>query len=297
LKTQPPASASTLGVLYALGAYGIWGFAPIYWRALASVPAPQQLAHRVLWSLAVGVALVLLTRRAAELRSVLRSRRHVLPMLLSALLIGTNWGVFLYAVETDRVLDTSLGYYINPLISVLMGTLLLRERLRPWQIAAVALAAVGVVQLAVSFGKLPWIALVLAVSFALYGLVRKLAPVMPVVGFAFEAAVLAPLGGAYLLFLGSQGGESADATLVARVLLVGSGAFTAMPLLFFNGAAKRLPLSTVGLFQYIAPSISFVLAVALYDEPFTRSHAITFGCVWLALAIYSLDSLRAARGV
>jgi len=298
LETQNSTRASSLGVAYALGAYGIWGFAPMYWRALESIPAAQLLAHRVWWSMVVGVALLLLTRRVGELRVVLRSRRRLLPMLFSALLIGTNWLVFLYAVETDRVLDTSLGYYINPLISVLMGTLLLGEKLRPWQIAAVSLAALGVLWLTLSFGELPWISLVLAFSFALYGLVRKLAPVMPVVGFTLETAILAPLGLAYLLFVRADGSDaSADATFGFRLLIVGTGAFTAVPLLCFNSAAKRLKLSTVGLFQYIAPSISFVLAVALYGEPFTRAHTVAFACVWLALAIYSLDSLRAARGI
>ncbi|MBW2399221.1 MAG: EamA family transporter RarD [Deltaproteobacteria bacterium] len=298
METQNSTRASSLGVAYALGAYGIWGFAPMYWRALESIPAAQLLAHRVWWSMVVGVALLLLTRRVGELRVVLRSRRRLLPMLFSALLIGTNWLVFLYAVETDRVLDTSLGYYINPLISVLMGTLLLGEKLRPWQIAAVSLAALGVLWLTLSFGELPWISLVLAFSFALYGLVRKLAPVMPVVGFTLETAILAPLGLAYLLFVRAEGSDaSADATFGFRLLIVGTGAFTAVPLLCFNSAAKRLKLSTVGLFQYIAPSISFVLAVALYGEPFTRAHTVAFACVWLALAIYSLDSLRAARGI
>jgi len=284
-------------VLYALAAYTSWGFTPAYWRALESVPSSQLLAHRVLWSLAVGVALLLVTRGAGELRAALRSRRHALPMLLSSLLIGVNWLVFLYAVETERVLDTSLGYYINPLISVLMGTLVLGERLRPWQAAAVVLAAVGVLRLTLELGSLPWISLVLALSFALYGLVRKLAPVMPVVGFTLEVAILAPLALAYLALVHAQdGGAAAGAPLGVRLLLAGSGIVTAVPLLCFNSAAKRLNLSTVGLFQYLAPSIAFVLAVALYGEPFTRAHAIAFGCVWLALAIYSLDSLRAARG-
>jgi chloramphenicol-sensitive protein RarD len=289
--------AGTLGVLYALAAYASWGFTPMYWRALESVPATQLLAHRVLWSFAVGVALLLVTRRTGEVRDVLRSPRRALPMLLSSLLIGTNWLVFLYAVETERVLDTSLGYYINPLISVLMGTLVLGERLRPWQLVAVALAATGVLQLTLEFGSLPWISLVLASSFALYGLVRKLTPVMPVAGFTLETAILAPLALASLAFVRAQGDDAtADASLGIHLLLAGSGAVTAVPLLCFNSAAKRLKLSTIGLFQYLAPSIAFVLAVVLYDEPFTRAHAITFGCVWLALVIYSVDALRAARG-
>lgn len=298
MKAQQDSHTNSLGVAYALAAYGVWGFAPIYWRALESVPSSQLLAHRVLWSMVVGVALLLSTRNSGGFLAVLRSRRRLLPMVLSALLIGANWLTFLFAVETDRVLDTSLGYYINPLISVLMGTLALGERLRPWQIAAVSLAALGVLLLTLSYGKLPWISLVLAFSFALYGLVRKLAPVMPVVGFTLETAILSPLGFAYLWFVRTTGNDaSADATLGLRLLIAGTGAFTAVPLLCFNSAAKRLKLSTLGLFQYIAPSISFVLAVALYDEPFTRAHAVAFACVWLALAIYSLDSLRASRGV
>jgi chloramphenicol-sensitive protein RarD len=298
LEAQQNSRTNSLGVLYALAAYGVWGFAPMYWRALEAIPAAQLLAHRVLWSMLVGVLLVLLTRRAGELRAVLRSRSRLLPMLLSALLIGINWLVFLFAVETNRVLDTSLGCYINPLISVLMGTLLLGERLRPWQIAAVSLAAIGVLLLTASFGSVPWISLVLAFSFALYGLVRKLTPVMPVAGFTLETAILAPFGLAYLLFVRGDGSDaSANATFGFQLLIVGTGAFTAVPLLCFNSAAKRLKLSTVGLFQYIAPSISFVLAVGLYDEPFTRTHAVAYACVWLALAIYILDSLRAARGL
>ncbi|MFQ5415588.1 MAG: EamA family transporter RarD [Myxococcota bacterium] len=295
--TDPGTRDTTpLGVLYALGAYGLWGIAPAYWKLLGSLPPAPLLAHRVLWSLGTGLLLVLATRRAGELRGVLRSPRHALPMLLSATLIGTNWFVFLWAVANNRVLDTSLGYYINPLINVLFGTIFLRERLRTAQIVAVGLAAAGVVQLVIVQGSLPWISLVLAVSFALYGLVRKLAPVMPVVGFTVEALVLAPVGSVYLWFGPWGDGGMAAAPLGLQLLIVCSGPFTAAPLLLFNGAAKRLRLSTIGLIQYIAPSMAFVLAVVAYGEPFTRAQAFTFGCVWLALAIYSIDSVRAQRG-
>ena len=216
----------------------------------------------------------------------------------SALLIGTNWLVFLWAVETNRILDTSLGYYINPLINVLFGMVLLGERLRPLQIAAVLLAAAGVLQLAIAFASLPWISLVLAVTFGLYGLVRKVAPVQPLVGFTLETALLAPLGGAFLLFVHGSGNEAvSDGPIGVKALIAFSGFFTAAPLLCFNSAAKRLRLSSVGLFQFIAPTLAFLIAVALYGEPFTRAHGITFACVWLALAIYILDSARAARGV
>jgi chloramphenicol-sensitive protein RarD len=291
-----PSSASA-GVLYALGAYGIWGIAPVYWKALEVVPATQILAHRVLWSVLVGLLLLLLTRRGSEFRAVLGSRRHLLPMLASAALIGTNWLTFIFAVETDRILDTSLGYYINPLINVLFGMAFLRERLRRPQILAVLLAAAGVSQMVISLGTLPWISLVLAVTFALYGLVRKVAPVMPLVGFTLETALLAPLAGAYLLFVHAKGSDAlVHASDGVRVLIACTGLFTAAPLLCFNSAAKRLRLSSIGLIQYIAPSMALLLAVVFYAEPFTRVHAVTFACVWLALAIYTLDSARALRG-
>jgi chloramphenicol-sensitive protein RarD len=290
-------SSTSAGVLYALGAYGIWGVAPAYWKALEVVPATQILAHRVLWSMLVGLLLLLLTRSGTQFRTVLRSRRLLLPMLASAALIGTNWLTFIWAVETDRILDTSLGYYINPLINVFFGMIFLKERLRPWQIVAVLLAAAGVLQMVFSLGMLPWISLVLAVTFALYGLVRKVAPVMPVVGLTLETSLLAPLGGAYLLFVHANGSDAlVHASSGVKILIVCTGAFTAAPLLCFNSAAKRLRLSTIGLFQYIAPSMALLLAVVFYGEPFTRVHAITFGCVWLALAIYTVDAARAVRG-
>jgi len=290
-------SSTSAGVLYALGAYGIWGVAPAYWKALEVVPATQILAHRVVWSMLVGLLLLLLTRSASEFRTVLRSRRHLLPMLASAALIGTNWLTFIWAVATDRILDTSLGYYINPLINVLFGMAFLGERLRPWQIVAVLLATAGVLQMVFSLGTLPWISLVLAVTFALYGLVRKVAPVMPVVGFTLETTLLAPLGTAYLLLVHADGSDAlSHASGGVKLLIACTGLFTAAPLLCFNSAAKRLRLSTIGLFQYIAPSMAFLLAVVFYGEPFTRDHAITFACVWLALAIYTLDSARAVRG-
>jgi chloramphenicol-sensitive protein RarD len=289
---------TSAGALYAVAAYGIWGIAPVYWKALAGVPASEILAHRVLWSFAVGLLLLLATRSLPELRVTLRSPRRVLPMAASALLIGSNWLVFIWAVETNRVLETSLGYYINPLINVLFGMVLLGERLRPLQVAAVLLAAAGVAQLAFAFGSLPWISLVLAVTFGLYGLVRKIAPVQPLVGFALETALLAPLAAAFLLVVHAGGSDTVQhGSTPVKVLIASSGVFTAAPLLCFNSAAKRLRLSTVGLFQFLAPTTTFLLAVVLYGEPFTRAHGVTFACVWLALALYALDSARAARGL
>ena len=289
--------AAPSGTAYALAAFGIWGFAPAYWKAVGAIPAPELLAHRVLWSCVVAALLTLLLRDGPRFAAALRSPRLLLPACAAALLIGVNWLTFLYAVATDRVLATSLGYYINPLVSVLFGTLFLRERLRPIQIVAVLLAAAGVAQLAVALGELPWIALVLCFSFALYGLVRKLAPAAPLVGFAIEVTVLGPLAAVYLAWLALDGSMAFPVASGWRnALVAGAGVVTAAPLLAFASAAKRLRLSTLGLFQYLAPSIAFLLAVGLYGEPFSRAHAITFGCVWIALAIYSLDAARAARG-
>ncbi len=298
MSERSEAGSTSAGALYAIVAYGIWGVAPVYWKALLGVPTPQILAHRVLWSFVFGLLLLLVTRGFPELRETLRAPRRLLLMAASALLIGSNWLVFLWAVETNRILDTSLGYYINPLISVLFGMVVLGERLRPLQIAAVLLATAGVLQLAVAFGSLPWISLVLAVTFGLYGLIRKLAPVQPLVGFTLETALLAPLGCAFLLFVYADGNDAVSHASTGVKALIGlSGAFTAAPLLCFNSAAKRLRLSSVGLLQFIAPTIAFVIAVALYDEPFTRAHGITFAFVWLALAIYTFDSARATRGL
>lgn len=286
---EPRDSAS--GAAYALAAYGIWGITPLYWKALERVPAAELLDYRVLWSCASALVLLAATRRFGLLREVLATRRTALAMLVSGLLIAANWLTFIHAVEIGRVLSTSLGYYINPLVSVLLGLVLLGERLSRAQALAVALAGLGVAWMALRLGELPWISCVLAGSFALYGLVRKLAAAPPLVGFALEMLFLAPLAAGHLAVLGSRG-ELARAGLGLHALVACAGPITAAPLLCFASAAKRLPLSSLGFFQYVAPSLAFALAVGLFGEHFTRAHAVTFGCVWLALALYSTDLLR-----
>jgi chloramphenicol-sensitive protein RarD len=292
---RPRLRSGSMGAAYALAAYGIWGVAPIYWKALGALPAPEILGHRVVWSCALALLLVLGTGGWRELHSILRAPRRALPIALSAALIGCNWLTFIWAVLHGQIVATSLGYYVTPLVNVALGIAVLGERLRPWQIVAVALAALGVARMGVAVGGLPWVALVLAFSFAFYGLVRKLAPVAPVVGFGLETLLLAPVAVAYLAWSGASGRAAFPAAQPAlQLLVVAAGAFTAAPLLCFNSAAKRLRLATLGFFQYLAPSITLLLAVALYDEPFTRDHAASFGCVWAALALYSFDALRAA---
>ncbi len=285
------------GAIYATAAYAFWGLMPLYWKAVEEVPPGELLGHRILWSCAVGAALVVAARAWPEVRRCVTSPRHGLPILLAAWLLAGNWLVFLWAIATDRVLATSLGYYVAPLVNVGLGVAFLGERLSGAQLGALALATAGVVILAVGLAEPPWIALALAGSFGVYGLVRKRAPVGPVAGFGLEMMLLAPFAAAYLLTLGADGGAALpEANGKVQALVAGSGAVTAAPLLWFNSAARRLRLATLGFLQYLAPSVTFLLAVFAFGEAFTRTHALAFGCVWLALAIYGRGALRASRG-
>jgi chloramphenicol-sensitive protein RarD len=283
------------GALYALTAYGIWGFAPIYWVETKVFPAPELLAYRVIASLGVALLFIAMLRGWRELGAALRSRRSAASAVLAALLLGVNWLTFIWAVQHGQILATSLGYYINPLVNVLLGLLILGERLNRAQTLAVLLAAVGVSIQTFGHGELPWVALLLAGSFGLYGLVRKLGPAAPLAGFGIETLALAPLACAYLFHLAQRGDAAVpEASAGMQLLVAGSGPLTAVPLLAFASAAKRLPLSALGMFQYLAPTLSFLLAIGVYGEPFTRAHALSFVCVWLALALYFWDSLQRA---
>jgi chloramphenicol-sensitive protein RarD len=282
-----------MGVLLALAAYVIWGVAPVYWKALGALPAGELLAQRVVSSCAIGCLLVTATRAWPAVMAVLGSSRLASRMLLTSALIGCNWLTFVWAVLNEQIVATSLGYYITPLVHVSLGVVVLGERLRPLQAVAIAIAALGILQLALSLEKLPWVTLVLAFSFGFYGLFRKLAPVEPLVGFAFETLALLGVASAYLAWLATHAELTfPTGTFQIDSMVLASGVFTAAPLICFNAAARRMRLSTLGFFQYIAPSISFVIAVTVYDEPFGRHEAIGFACVGLALALYSLDSLR-----
>ncbi len=284
------------GVLYALAAFGIWGLSPIYFKAVAQVPATEVLAHRVLWATVLLVAVLLLQRRGLELIRELFSWRRVRFYLVTALLVSTNWLIFIWSIQNDRLLEASLGYYINPLVNVLLGTLFLRERLNPWQISAVILAAAGVVNLILGYGKFPWVALTLAFSFGLYGFLRKKGALDAIVGLAVETLLLVPVALIFLGALALQGnGAFAQGVIKIDVLLVFAGVITAVPLVCFLQAARRLQLTTVGLMQYLAPTLNFLLAVLAYQEPFTTAHLVTFTSIWIALAIYSFDAF-AARG-
>jgi len=286
------------GVAFAGGAFLIWGITPVYWKLLKHVPALELLAHRIVWALVLVAAWMTLRRRWPDLLAAVRRPRTLAALLASTACIAVNWGLFIWAVNTDRVLSTSLGYYINPLVSVLLGLVVLRERLNRRQWLAVGLAAAAVAILTARVGHLPWISLALAFSFGFYGLLRKTVSSDAVVGLTFEAAALTPLCLAFLGWrerlgvaaFGHQG-------LAVDLLLIAAGAVTAIPLLLFTLGARRLPLSTVGLLQYIAPTCTFLLAVFLYAEPFTPAHGVAFALIWAALAIYTLDLRSRLRRV
>lgn len=285
------------GVAYGVAAYSAWGAVPIFWKQLQRVGAVEILAHRTVWSLFCFAALTLATGQLRALRAALRDRRVLVTMAATGALLSINWVLFIYAVAAGRVLDASLGYFINPLLSVLLGMLFLRERLRPAQWLALGLALVGVAHLAVRAGTVPWIALALAGTFGVYGLLRKVVPVGSLPGSTLETSLIAPLGAAYLVLLHAQdAGAVGHADLKTHVLLAATGVVTALPLVWFTNAARRLSLTTLGFLQYLSPSGQFLLAVLVYDEPFTTTHAITFGCIWAGLVIFSLDAAARARG-
>lgn len=283
-----------IGLVYALGAFTAWGVVlPIYLKALAEVPVLQILAHRIVWGALFALALVAGLGRRRELRQLLVPRTMAL-LSLSALLVTINWVTYIYAVSNSHIVETSLGYFMNPLVSIALGMLVLGERLRPLQIAACLVAGIGVAILAAATGGLPWIALTLAFSFGFYGLVRKVVAVESLIGFTFEASVLAPIAALYLLWLWASGQNSFGIATPARdTLLLGAGVVTALPLIWFAAAARKLPLTTIGLLQFSSPSATFLLGVFVYDEPFSASEATTFACIWLALLLYVADALLA----
>jgi chloramphenicol-sensitive protein RarD len=287
--TSSPAAVQE-GVLYAVLAYTAWGLLPVYWKFFGQIPAFEVLSHRILWSMVFLIGLLVGQRRSSEFWQVWRFKRKVSFLLVTALLLTFNWGLYIYGVNTQRVVETSLGYFINPLANVLLGFAVLKERLHWGQQFAVLLASLGVVNFVWQLGTVPWIALGLAFSFAFYGLVRKLVPVSPMVGLAVETLLATPVALAFIGYETATGTGHFSANLWLTLLLIGAGIVTSFPLLWFNNAAKRLRLSTLGFFQYIAPTLQLMLGIFLYHESFSRTHAVTFGLIWLALLTYSTTS-------
>jgi chloramphenicol-sensitive protein RarD len=283
------------GIWLGVGAYGVWGILPIYFKAIADVGAIDIVAHRVLWSVPFLATLLLLFGGFEEIRSALANRRVIALLCATAVLIGINWLLYVYAVTTGRILAGSLGYYLNPLVNVLLGRIVLKERLVPLQWIAVAIAAAGIGALAIqALGQL-WISLALAASFATYGLLRKIAPVEPVAGLAIETTLLLPAALLWLGFAIAAGQPFFGPGPSDMVLLILAGVATTVPLILFTAAARRLRYSTLGMLQFIAPTLQFGCAVVLYGERLTLAHAIAFGAIWVALALYVVALVRAPK--
>jgi chloramphenicol-sensitive protein RarD len=286
------------GYLYGLGAYVLWGFFPAYFKLLRPTGPMEILAHRIIWSCLFMVIVITVIRRWSHIRTLLRRPGTVAGITIAAVLIGLNWGTYIWAVNVDRVVETALGYFINPLVVIVLGVMVLAERLRPWQWVAVAIGSVAVVVLAVDYGQPPWVALILAFTFGFYGLTKKRLNLPAADGLLVESAVLAVPALATLGFLTAAGTVTfAQLGLGHALLIAASGAITAVPLLFFAGAANRIPLVSIGMLQYVGPTIQFALGVYAFHEPMPPARWLGFGLVWLALAVFTWDGLRQARRV
>lgn len=284
------------GILNGLAAYALWGFFPIYWKLLHQVPALQLLGHRIGWSFGLLVVYIILSRQWDDFRGKAFHRKAIGIYAVAGVLLSVNWLIYVWGVNAGFIVETSLGYFINPLLSVLFGVLFLRERLRPAQWIPITLATVGVIYLTVTYGRLPWIALSLAVSFGLYGLVKKLSPLGSVYGLTLETGIVFPVALVYLAVVQSNGtGAFLHDGLTVDLLLIGAGVVTTIPLLMFASAAKQIPLTIVGILQYIAPTIQFLIGVFIYKEPFDTTRLIGFSIVWLALVIFWVENLTANR--
>ena len=286
---------SAAGFAYAVSAYLLWGFLPLYMKALSVVPPAEVVAHRVLWSVPVAGAILIVLGRTADVKAALMSPKMLRMGLLTAALISVNWGIYVWAIGSGHALDAALGYYINPLFSILLGTVLLRERLTPWQMAAIALAACAIGLVTWEAGRLPLVALGLTLTWGFYALLKKSLPIGPNQGFMLEVLILLPFGVAYAGWLWWQGeahfGQDAQTTW----LLAGTGIVTAVPLMLYANGAKLLRLTTIGILQYIAPTMIFLTAVLVFDESFSGTRMAAFALIWTALAIYSFEMLRLSR--
>ena len=291
----------TKGIVSLLLAYSLWGFLPIYWKLLHAIPPDRIIAHRIVWSFVFVIGLILLSKKWPQLVAVLKRPRDLLIFALAAVFITINWFVYIYAVNNGQIVDSSLGYYINPLVSIAMGAVFYKERFKASQIVAILLAAAGVAVMTVQVGRLPWVSLVLAVSFGIYGLLKKMVQVDSTIGLAVETTMLSPIALVYLLAVPKAGffpvnPEAAVGALAAGspwiwILLPLGGAVTATPLILFATGARNLDLSMVGFLQYLAPTLMLILGVFAYGEPFTTAHAICFGLIWAGLFLYTASKM------
>jgi chloramphenicol-sensitive protein RarD len=284
------------GVAYAFAAFAVWGLFPIYFKALHSIGALEMLAHRMAWSMVFLLVVLTVRRQWRWLGPVMRDRRQLARFAASAVLLSTNWGIYIWAVNQGRIVEASLGYFINPLINVLFGMAFLHERLRPLQWVAVAIAGAGVAWLTWVNGAPPWISLALALTFGGYGLLRKTAHLGALEGLTLETMLLCPVAALYLTFISMEGVSGfGHASWGVKLLLVAAGPITAIPLLLFAAGARRIPLSMLGLIQYVTPSLQLLIGVLLYGEPFGHDRLLGYGAIWAALAVYSVEGIFNAR--
>ena len=285
-----------LGISFTTGAYILWGILPIYWKFLNEVPALEILAHRVVWSFIFVLFIVVLLKRKLLknfFQVQMSQKKTWLGLFLSSVFISMNWLLYIFAVNTNHIVEASLGYYINPLVAVMLGVFVLREKITKWQIVSFVLAAIGVIYMTLSLGKLPWISLVLAISFGFYGLSKKLLKVDSILGLLLETLFVLPFAIMFLAYLGVNGQHSfLIGSLKTDLFILGSGIATALPLLWFGIGVQKIPLYMVGFLQYIAPTISLLLGVLMFGEPFTKDHVVTFTCIWLAIAVFTISNIR-----
>ena len=290
---------SQKGILYAITTYTIWGFIPIYFKYLAFLPALEMLSHRIVWSVLCICIIITIAGGWKQVRETIKDKKIFIYLFASTLLIATNWLVYIWAIANEHMLDASLGYFINPLVSVLLGMVFMGESLSRIKWIAVALAFIGVLIQVISLGALPWVSIALPLSFAFYALVRKKVAVDTLTGLLIETLLLVPMALYYLLFIAdSSASNMFNNDMTLNIALIAAGAITAIPLLFFGAAATRVKLSLLGFFQYIAPSMLFMFAVVFYDEPLTQNNIITFGFIWAGLLLFVFEKLisRAMNG-
>ena len=291
-------SEKTKGFIYGLLAFITWGFLPLYWKMLSQIPASETLAHRVLWSFILVTGIIVMLKKLGSLKQYLLDRKKLAIIAICSLLISINWFIFIWAVNSNQVIEVSMGYYILPLVSVFLGVVFLKEKITLWQCLAVSMALIGILIITVEYGRIPWIALVLAVTFGLYGLAKKLLKAEPLLGLALETAIITPIAIGYIIFIQLQGAGTlvlGEGTLTVTLLLIGAGVATAMPLLWFAESAKRIELSTIGFMEYIAPTITLLLGIFVFQENFSSTHFISFSFIWIAIAIYTVSKYLSFR--
>lgn len=286
---------SGIGYIYALQAFFAWGILPLYWKLLSKIPALEVLAHRIFWSF-VFLAIFILIKKHRNLTELLKQRKTRNSLLISSLLIGGNWGLFIYAVNINQIVEASLGYYINPIVNVLLGMIILKEKMDKLKSIALIIASIAVIYLTLDFGRFPWIALMLAVSFAFYGLVKKTAGIQAIPALTVETLILTPLAGLFILWgIVNGSGTLFSGEISIDFYLILTGIVTTLPLYWFAKGAQLIPLSAIGFMQYIGPTLMLLIGVIVYDEPFKREQMIAFGLIWLALVLYTISMIRNTR--